>query len=205
MERIANFILLAALMGACENTNPNDTQDDTDTNHDMFKVAFTAILNKYGWEGDEVVLLESEDPGADFVATSDGGETMSGTTPDTVELSAGEWNSSFFYDESTMLYIGWSSGNTTTTQNFSATLCADLSGDWECRDEIADDPHETRDAVMNGCSIHMEGIETLTIDGNMVASEFYGGSLVGIASDDEINMIVSINGMDDFNAVCVRI
>jgi|GEM_PF-5098098 hypothetical protein len=205
MERIAVTFLLAALMGACENTNPNDTQDDTDTNPEMFEVAFTATLNQYGWEGDEVVLLESEDPGADFVATSDGGETMSGTTPDQVELSGGNWSSSYFYDESTMLYLGWSSGNPASVSNFGATLCADLSGDWECITDLDDDWYETEDSVMNGCSITMDGIGSFTIEGNKVSSTSQAGNMIGIASDDEINMIVSISGMDDFNAVCVRI
>lgn len=210
MDRM--LLLLAALVLGCDVTDPNDTDtdtDDTDTTTELYEASFTATLNTYGWDGDEVVLLESEDKSADYLA-SNGEETVSGTTPDVLELAKGEWSASYYYDETPMLYLGWASANLSDTSDLGATLCADLSGDWSCDDGMHEDPIEIEDAVMNGCTIVFKDITTdshpFMIDGNSVFFEGSSGSVInGIVLTDTIEMILDRSDGQTFPGTCTRI
>lgn len=204
-------LVLVLFVGACENTNPNDTDtDDTDTTPELFEAAFSATLNTYGWEGDEVVLLDSTEldktihgNGASYLATCEGETTVSGTTPDVLELNAGVWNASYFYGDYTIPYVGTATADISESSDLGATLCADLSGDWSCDNGLSPTPYETEDAVMNGCTIQLEGIAELEIDGNKVSDVGPDGTIInGIISSDSIRMIVDLWDGSTIEAVC---
>ena len=212
---ILTALVLALFVGACEsNTNDPDTGIiDTDGPIVVVGVYFGATLNTYGWDGDEVVLESSEDIdkakgdgyGATYVA-SNGDEVIDGTTADFRDLVEDVW----FVEYEFQNYLGFATADVADTADLSASLCADLSGDWICDDGMHEDPIETIDAVMNGCSIQINGIavgnDWLEIDGNMISDVGPEGSTIdGIVSSDSIVMILDRSDGFTCDQICNRI
>jgi len=212
---ILTVLALALFTVGCE-SNVNDTNDpdDTSTTPEVYEASFAASLNTYGWDGDAVILLDSTNldktvhgNGANYIATGNG-QTVSGATPDLLELDAGVWTSSYFYGDYTIPYIGSASADLSTTSDLSATLCADLSGDWSCAYVGTDLEYETNNAVMNGCSIQLDGVtgfgsDWLQIDGNKIESSLSDGSTIrGIISTNTITMIAELRNDTTLQIVC---
>ena len=220
MDRIlATLVLLAALVLGCDVTDPNDTDtDDTgDTTPEVYEASFKAFINTYGWDGDAVVLLDSSEldktihgNGASFIASAEGETTVTGTTPDLLELNAGIWNAAYIYADYPIPYVGWTSADLSSSSDLGASLCVDLSGDWSCDDGMHPDPIETEGVVMNDCSVQFANITGfgnawLEIDGNKVESTLGDGTTIrGIITTDTITMIVDLWNDITVEAVCDR-
>ena len=142
----------------------------------------------YTWSGDEVVLESSQEiEGADYEATN-GDEVVTGTTPDTQELAEETWTATYGYES----YLGEATADLAETNDLSATLCMDLSGDWICTYDGYDDGYDTQNAAMDGCRIQINGVtgygsDWISVAGNRVEFDLGEGFFgYGLAEGDTI-------------------